>query len=88
MSVFPSVQAVSQVLPPHHADQEQIIAALKDVWAKEHYNVERLEALDVSQNYLSEVAVDSLADLADHVEAGQQKGEGEDDDHRYVSVGE
>jgi alkylresorcinol/alkylpyrone synthase len=32
-------------LPPHFAEQEAIIAALREAWSREHYNIERLEDL-------------------------------------------
>jgi alkylresorcinol/alkylpyrone synthase len=32
-------------LPPHYAGQEAIIAALREAWSREHYNVDRLEEL-------------------------------------------
>ena len=41
----PRIHAVSRVLPPHHADQETLIAALRRLWATQHFNVERLEEL-------------------------------------------
>ncbi|MFL5303391.1 MAG: type III polyketide synthase, partial [Anaeromyxobacteraceae bacterium] len=37
--------AVGRALPPHRLDQEQLIAALRGLWAAKHYNVERLEDL-------------------------------------------
>lgn len=39
------VRAVGRALPPHHVDQETLIAALREVWAGTHFNVGRLEAL-------------------------------------------
>ena len=41
----PVVRAVANVLPPHVADQEQLIAAFRQLWAKQHFNVDRLEDL-------------------------------------------
>ena len=41
----PAILAVGTALPPHFADQEAIIAALRTAWAQEHYNIERLEDL-------------------------------------------
>ena len=41
----PSLVAASRVLPPHYVDQEALIAAFRKLWGKEHFNLERLEAL-------------------------------------------
>ncbi|MCI0572042.1 MAG: type III polyketide synthase [Myxococcaceae bacterium] len=41
----PSVVAVGRVLPPHFVPQEQLIAALRELWATRHFNLERLEEL-------------------------------------------
>jgi alkylresorcinol/alkylpyrone synthase len=41
----PYVRSVGTALPPHYADQETLIAAFRSHWAKEHFNVERLEEL-------------------------------------------
>lgn len=41
----PSIDAVSRALPPHYASQEQLIAAFREMWTKEHFNLERLEDL-------------------------------------------
>ncbi|CAM3234082.1 type III polyketide synthase [Corallococcus sp. ZKHCc1 1396] len=41
----PSLSAVGRALPPHYASQEQLIAALRDLWATKHFNLERLEDL-------------------------------------------
>lgn len=44
-------------LPPHYADQEQIIAALRKLWSREHFNLERIEemhrAVQVGGRYLA-----------------------------------
>lgn len=60
MSSLPSapwVGAVSRALPSHYADQEQLIAALRALWATKHFNVERLEelhrAVQVGGRYLA-----------------------------------
>ncbi|MBI2396146.1 MAG: type III polyketide synthase [Deltaproteobacteria bacterium] len=45
MASSASVAAVARALPPHYADQETIIAAFREHWAREHFNVERLEQL-------------------------------------------
>nr|AYM52858.1 chalcone/stilbene synthase family protein [Myxococcaceae bacterium MCy9487] len=44
-SPSPSLSAVARALPPHYASQEQLIAALRDLWATKHFNLERLEDL-------------------------------------------
>jgi alkylresorcinol/alkylpyrone synthase len=41
----PYVRSVGTALPPHYADQETLIAAFRNHWAQEHFNVERLEEL-------------------------------------------
>jgi alkylresorcinol/alkylpyrone synthase len=41
----PTIRSVARALPPHYADQEQLIAAFRDAWAKQHFNVDRLEDL-------------------------------------------
>jgi len=44
-------------LPPHFAEQEAIIAVLREVWGREHYNLDRLEdlhrAVQVGGRYLA-----------------------------------
>ena len=42
---MPSIRSVARALPPHYADQEQLIAAFRDAWSKQHFNVDRLEDL-------------------------------------------
>lgn len=42
---MPTIRSVARALPPHYADQEQLIAAFRDAWSKQHFNVERLEEL-------------------------------------------
>ena len=53
----PRVAAVGRALPAQWLDQEQIIAALRGLWAQKHYNVDRLEdlhrAVQVSGRYLA-----------------------------------
>jgi len=53
----PTVSAVGCALPPHHLGQEELIAALRGLWAKRHFNVDRLEdlhrAVKVSGRYLA-----------------------------------
>ncbi|HZH74998.1 MAG TPA: type III polyketide synthase, partial [Archangium sp.] len=41
----PVIRAVERLLPPHYASQDQIIGALRDLWATRHFNIERLEEL-------------------------------------------
>ena len=41
----PRIRTVARALPSHFADQETLIAALRDEWAAKHFNVERLEEL-------------------------------------------
>lgn len=37
--------AVGRALPPHYYDQEQLLAAFREHWAEEHYNLGRLDRL-------------------------------------------
>jgi alkylresorcinol/alkylpyrone synthase len=41
----PAVVAVGRALPPHYATQEELISALRSLWATRHFNLERLEEL-------------------------------------------
>lgn len=41
----PYIRSVGTALPAHYADQETLIAAFRTHWAKEHFNLERLEEL-------------------------------------------
>ena len=41
----PRIRTIARALPPHFADQETLIAALRDEWAAKHFNIERLEEL-------------------------------------------
>jgi alkylresorcinol/alkylpyrone synthase len=41
----PHIAGVGTALPPHWADQEEIIAAFRNLWSRQHFNVERLEDL-------------------------------------------
>ncbi len=43
--MHPHIDSVARVLPPHYADQSQLLAAFRGLWAREHFNVERLEEL-------------------------------------------
>jgi alkylresorcinol/alkylpyrone synthase len=45
VSVSPRIRAVGRALPPHFADQETLIAALRELWARKHFNLERFEGL-------------------------------------------
>lgn len=53
----PQILSVGRALPPHYADQETLIAAIRDGWAEQHYNLERLEelhrAVQVTGRYLA-----------------------------------
>jgi alkylresorcinol/alkylpyrone synthase len=53
----PFVRAVGRALPPHYASQEQLIGAFRGLWAKKHFNLERLEdlhrAVNVSGRFLA-----------------------------------
>jgi len=39
------IAAVGKALPPHYYDQDQLLAAFKRHWDREHYNPERLDRL-------------------------------------------
>jgi alkylresorcinol/alkylpyrone synthase len=41
----PAILSVGRALPGNHADQETLTAALRDHWARQHYNVDRLDEL-------------------------------------------
>ncbi len=41
----PSIRSVARAVPEHYADQEALIAGFRKMWAKEFFNVERLEEL-------------------------------------------
>ncbi len=53
----PFVRAVGRALPPHYATQEQLISAFRELWARKHFNLERLEdlhrAVNVSGRFLA-----------------------------------
>ena len=53
----PEILSVGRALPPHYADQETLIAALREEWVEQHYNLDRLEelhrAVQVSGRYLA-----------------------------------
>jgi alkylresorcinol/alkylpyrone synthase len=81
----PRVSAVGRALPRNHLDQEQLIAALRGLWAARHYNVDRLEdlhrAVQVSGRYLAlplegYAGLDSFARCNDAwIAAAQELGE-------------
>jgi alkylresorcinol/alkylpyrone synthase len=64
----PHVRSVGTALPPHYADQETLIASFRTHWAKEHFNLERLEelhrAVQVGGRHLA-VPLDDYPGLAD-----------------------
>ncbi|EYF06520.1 type III polyketide synthase [Chondromyces apiculatus] len=41
----PILRAVERRLPAHYASQEEILGALRDLWATRHFNLERLDDL-------------------------------------------
>jgi len=45
MTPAPRVATVSTALPKHYASQEEILAALKQLWATRYFNLDRLEEL-------------------------------------------
>ncbi len=53
----PTLRADGRALPPHYATQEQLIGALRGLWATKHFNLERLEelhrAVNVSGRFLA-----------------------------------
>jgi alkylresorcinol/alkylpyrone synthase len=53
----PFVRAVGRALPPHYATQDQLISAFRELWARKHFNLERLEdlhrAVNVSGRFLA-----------------------------------
>ena len=44
-SAGPWVRSVGTALPPNWVDQETLISAFREHWAREHFNVERIEEL-------------------------------------------
>src|SRR6516225_9596324 len=44
-SSAPWVCSVGTALPPHWVDQESLIAIFRELWAREHFNLERIEEL-------------------------------------------
>jgi alkylresorcinol/alkylpyrone synthase len=53
----PTIRSVGRALPPHYAEQEQLISSFRALWARKHFNLERLEelhrAVSVSGRFLS-----------------------------------
>jgi alkylresorcinol/alkylpyrone synthase len=45
MSASPSIVSVGRALPEHYADQEALLAALRGLWMRQHFNPARLEDL-------------------------------------------
>ncbi len=43
--MHPRLNSVARGVPKHYASQDQLIAAFRDHWAKEHFNLDRLEQL-------------------------------------------
>jgi alkylresorcinol/alkylpyrone synthase len=43
--MHPRLRTVARGVPDHYASQEELIAAFRDHWAKEHFNLDRLEQL-------------------------------------------
>lgn len=41
----PAIAAVGRALPPHRVEQETLIEAFRALWARQHFNLERLEDL-------------------------------------------
>jgi alkylresorcinol/alkylpyrone synthase len=57
MSPPPAIVSVGTALPPHYASQEQLLAALRRVWVKQHFNPARVDdlhrAVRVAGRYLA-----------------------------------
>ncbi len=45
MSSSPAILAVGRALPPHYASQEELLAALRRLWVKQHFNPARVDDL-------------------------------------------
>lgn len=45
MTPLPAIASVGRALPPHYADQETLIAGFRELWARQHFNLDRLEEL-------------------------------------------
>jgi alkylresorcinol/alkylpyrone synthase len=57
MSFSPAISTVGRALPKHYADQETLVAALRNVWVKQHFNPARVDdlhrAVRVAGRYLA-----------------------------------
>ncbi len=45
VTAHPAVRSVGRALPPHEADQETLVAAMKAYWTRRHFNAARVEEL-------------------------------------------
>jgi alkylresorcinol/alkylpyrone synthase len=41
----PRILSVAKVLPPHYVEQNELLAAFREMWGEKHFNLERLEQL-------------------------------------------
>ena len=75
---LPGIVAVGQALPPHFAGQEELIAAFRRLWAKQHFNLARLEqlhrAVEVGGRHLA-LPVEAYEKLGSFAEANRAWGE-------------
>ena len=66
MDRSPHIRAVGSALPENYADQETLIGALRELWARKHFNVARFEdlhrAVGVGGRHLA-LPVDAYAEL-------------------------
>jgi alkylresorcinol/alkylpyrone synthase len=57
MTDSPAILSVGRALPPHYADQESLISALRRLWVKQHFNPSRIDdlhrAVKVAGRYLA-----------------------------------
>jgi alkylresorcinol/alkylpyrone synthase len=71
----PILRAVGRALPPHRADQETIIGALRGLWADRHHNVDRLAELHraarVEERHLA-LPLDEYRQLGSFAEANRR----------------
>jgi alkylresorcinol/alkylpyrone synthase len=44
-AVTPAITSAARALPKHYVSQDELIAAFRGLWGKEHYNLERIEQL-------------------------------------------
>jgi alkylresorcinol/alkylpyrone synthase len=58
----PRIAAVQATLPPHYASQEDLIAAFRDYWSGQHFNIDRLadlhRSVQVGGRYLARPLAD------------------------------